>query len=120
MERRVYLRYNTEDKYWANLSTEEVEKVKIRNMSSGGICLHTTKNLPVNQLINIEIYSGNEEKTIMKCEVAWSSLLREVQEKKNSYSVYEIGLKFIEISDIQKKFIETFENTATKLSFSEI
>ncbi len=116
MERRVYLRCNTEDKYWATLSTEEVEKVKIRNVSPGGICLHTTKNLPVNEIIKIEIYSGDEDKAIMKCEVVRSSLLKEVQEKNNSYSVYEIGLKFIEISDIQKKFLEKFEDTTTKLS----
>jgi c-di-GMP-binding flagellar brake protein YcgR len=106
MERRIHLRYKTDDKYWAKLTIEEEDKVKIRDISIGGISLHTTQDLPLKETFKIEIVSGNNEKIIPTCEVAWSTLLQTREEKDDFYSIYEVGLKFIELTDIQKIFLE--------------
>ncbi len=118
MERRLYLRCKIEDNYWAKLTREEVEKVKIRDISIGGISLFTTQDLSLKEVIEVEIVADSKEKIIPKCEVAWSSYLRKVEENNHSYSIYEIGLKFLELTDRQKDFLKECIKNSTAVSLS--
>ncbi len=109
MERRVYLRYKTDDKCCvAKLVTEE--NVTLKDISMGGIKLQTSQNLAPNRIFRVEIVSGDNETIVPTCEVVWTSLLQSIEENDSSYSIYRVGLKFIKLTSEEKDFLEKHIN----------
>ncbi len=46
--------------------------------------------------------------------MAWSSLIQTVEQKSESFSIYEVGLKFIELTDKEKGFLEKYIKELSK------
>jgi hypothetical protein len=77
----------------------------IKNISETGICLETAQRISTNSIYIIEISNGNEEKKPLTCEVVWT-LLKEIRrENDENVPVYEAGLKFVELSDVETQFV---------------
>ncbi len=112
MEKRIFVRCKHGDKHEAELVTEE--KVKIRDISIGGISLQTSQDLHTKNSLGVELTSSNNEKITTRCEVAWSSLIQTVEQKSESFSIYEVGLKFIELTDKEKGFLEKYIKELSK------
>ena len=62
--------------------------------------------LPPGHVCRIEIVSDSNEIITPKCEVTWSSLLRTLEKENEALSIYGAGLKFIELTDSEKLFLE--------------
>jgi len=112
MEKRVHIRCKIVDERTAELIT--IERAKIKNISIGGICLETSQHLNTKDSFRVEITSSDNEKITPTCEVSWSSLLIEAEEKEGALSIYEVGLKFIELTDSEKRFLEKYISELTK------
>jgi hypothetical protein len=104
MERRVFIRCKAGDNLSAELAA--IEKVKIKGMSVDGLCLETSHIINPDTFCKIEIVSRNNEKITPKCVIVWSSHRRIVKEKDETFSIYGVGLKFIELTDSEKLFLE--------------
>ncbi len=69
----------------------------------GGMCIETPQHLTHDSVYRIEIGSGgNNGKITSSVKVAWSTLRKTVQEADEITLVYEVGLKFINLSDKDK------------------
>jgi hypothetical protein len=77
----------------------------IKNISETGICLETSQRISTNSIYRIEISNGKEEKKPLTCEVVWTLLKGIRKENDENVPVYEAGLKFIELSDLEKQFV---------------
>ena len=68
----------------------------------GGTC----SDLTLNNICRTEITSSDNQKITPLCEVVWSSLTRKINENDRTISIYGIGLKFIDLTDNEKRFLE--------------
>ena len=112
MEKRSSERYKTGDKYKVKVILADA--VTIKDISLSGIRLESVENLTPNNIYRIEITSRDNVKITPLCEVIWSSLLRTVSEKDKTMSIYGVGLKFIELTDNEKHFLEKNLNKLVK------
>jgi hypothetical protein len=67
--------------------------------------METTERLETNRKYRIEMVSGNNERQWLKCVVIWALLKSSTTANDETASVYEIGLKFLELNDNEKSFI---------------
>jgi c-di-GMP-binding flagellar brake protein YcgR len=102
LERR-YKRHKTSDKFLAKLILSR--KARIKDISAGGICMETPERLETNRKYRIEMVSGKNERQWLKCEVIWTLLKNTITENDDSVPVYEVGLKFLELNNNEKSFI---------------
>lgn len=107
MEKRVLMRCSVgEGERKGELIT--TEEVKIKDISAGGICLETSQYLNAKKSFKVEITSADNEKITLTCAVAWSSLMLTVEKKEGALSIYEVGLKFVDLNDAEKQFLEKY------------
>ncbi len=112
MEKRVFMRCSVGEveKKGELITTEEV---KIKDISVGGICLETSQYIDSKKNFKVEIASSDNEKITLTCEVAWSSIVITVEKKDGYISIYEVGLKFVELTDAEKQFLEKYIDKLT-------
>jgi PAS domain S-box-containing protein len=94
-ERRAHRRYMTGDECRA--SFEDSTMVSIKDISSGGVCLKTQRELKVNGIHAIKIFPRINSEIKTKGQVVWSS-------KGTRY--HEEGMKFIEFSNTSKRSLD--------------
>jgi len=86
------------------IGSENIEALS-KDISEGGICITTHKQLPKSRYVNIMFYLPADEKIKAVAEVKWSKIIKP--------NLYVNGLKFLDIqkSDIQKirNYIEDHE-----------
>ena len=104
MEKRNSERHKAGDKYKGKVILADA--VTIKDISLGGIQLETIEDLTPDNVCRIEITSSDNKKITPLCEVVWSSLMRRMNEKDRTISVYGVGLKFIDLTDNEKQFLE--------------
>jgi hypothetical protein len=80
--------------------------VTIKDISSSGICVKTSKYLTSNNHYRIQIASGNNESISPACIVVRSFLNGTKKIDNKIVPVYEVALKFVELTDKEKNFIE--------------
>ncbi len=112
MERREEDRFRAGSKYKGKLILADA--VIIKDISPGGICFETSERLTINNVYRIEMAAGDKEKITLTGIVVRSFLKGTFKRKDDSVPVYEIGLKFIELKDSEKHFIEEFIKELTK------
>lgn len=107
VEKRQYKRYTTGGNCRAELDSSD--KVRIKDISNGGICLKTSQHLYTGSIYKIRMFSADNEELTTRGVVVWSSLTGKGTDEKNSLHQYESGLRFIEIKDISRSFLENFQ-----------
>ena len=100
---RAVPRYETHPGRWAEL--DRLDMVKIKNISIGGICLRTSEELPPQKTYQIRGISFNRERKTVKGKVMWSKLYKSMSPDKGSLAIYEAGIKFMELSEKDKRFL---------------
>jgi len=105
-DRREHKRYRPGNKY--RVSFENTNTVRIKDISFGGVCLVSQKEMDINSIHEIKISPPMNGEIKTKSLVVWSFR----QEMPN----YEAGLKFIEFSNASKRSLEKIiNNLAAKL-----
>jgi len=106
-KRRMHIRYSTINK--CRVSFENAGTIRIKDISSGGVCLKTQRELDVNSIHTIKIGPPMDGEIKTKSLVVWSSL----KDPDADLFRYESGLKFIEMDDSLKRSMEKFINNIT-------
>lgn len=98
---RALKRFAVNNKIW--IEDGVAEESRIKNISMGGMCIETPQHLTHDGVYQIKIGAGGHSgKVTPSVMVAWSSLRKTVQEADEITPVYEVGLKFINLSDKDK------------------
>lgn len=112
MERRDGERFTAGDKYRAKLIL--ADQVTIKDISISGICLETSQRLNTNNIYRIEVFSTKNERITPTCLVVRSFLKGTRKENDNTFPLYEVGLKFINLADSEKIFLGKFVSESSK------
>jgi hypothetical protein len=104
LERRSSKHYKSGHEYKGKIILAEA--LTIRDISLSGIQLETIESLTPDSICRIEITSSGNEKISPLCKVVWSNLVRTEEKKNETLSIYGVGLKFIELNDSEKQFLE--------------
>ncbi len=107
MERRMHTRYSNINE--SPVSFENADTIRIKDISSGGVCLKTKRKLDVDSIHTIKIGPPVNGGIKTKSLVVWSSL----KAPDADLFRYESGLKFIEMDDRLKISMEKFINNIT-------
>lgn len=93
---------------------EGVDEFEIKNISVGGLCLKTSEMLPIDNIYTIDISPAINGKITFKGSVVWSLLVESKSRETGETVFYEVGLKFVELSEHQKiplkKFLRKLSN----------
>ncbi len=87
-------------------------KVEVKDISPGGICLKTSSKLTVHDIHSIRIVYPDNADIVQTGIVVRSHLVRGNTDKDNGTHHYESGLKFVEINDRVKRYIDEVVNNA--------
>jgi hypothetical protein len=104
MENRIHKRHKTASH--CSVECAITHKVKIKDMSNGGICLETSRHIDTRNTYDLKLVTKKKEEIMLKGEVVWSSLIKSIKNKGNIYPIYDIGIKFVEQNDNKNKFLE--------------
>ena len=104
MEKRKSKRFITGDNCSGKLIIGE--KVKIVNISIGGLCVEILKHLIIDNIYKIEIACSKNKTISLSSVVVWSSFRGTVKINDNILPVYEVGLKLIELTDTDKEYLD--------------
>lgn len=80
----------------------------VKNVSESGLCLETFQRVSTNRTYRIQFQPGNNKKVMLTAQAIWSVLRGTRKEKEDVVPVYEVGLKFLEMTEIEKQFLEEF------------
>jgi diguanylate cyclase (GGDEF)-like protein len=103
-EKRSFQRYKTGDDYWATLDGSE--RIRIKDVSLGGICLKTSHHFTADTLHEVNIISTDNEEIISSGKVVRSFLIDSKSDQDKYSAYFETALKFDEKN---YSFIETLE-----------
>lgn len=106
VERRAYRRFRTGHNCWAEING--YGKIKIKDISIGGICLKTPKHLAMNSKYKIKMFSGNNGSITSNGKVVWSDVMEKENKKGTGSPYYESGLKFIKANNNLKTSLVKF------------
>lgn len=84
------------------------EDFTIKNISDTGLCLLTSQHINTNTIYRIELLNKEKKKAMLKVEAIWSMLRGTRKDKNDTFPVYEVGLKFVGMDDIEKKFVADY------------
>ncbi len=68
----------------------------------GGLCIETPQHLVHDDVCEIKLCFGDSVNVKQQARVVWSSLRKTVKHEENFLPVYEVGLKFMDLGDIEK------------------
>jgi diguanylate cyclase (GGDEF)-like protein/PAS domain S-box-containing protein len=109
-ESRVYKRFSIGNDCWAEINSSD--KVSIKDISVGGVCLRTSMHLDPSSTCKIKVLSSSEN-IVSDGIVVWSYLMGTKTEKGTSQPYYETGLKFIEMNEKIKNSLEKYISSIT-------
>jgi hypothetical protein len=112
MEKRKSERFKTGNKCRGKLIVGE--KIKIKNISISGICMEILQHLRINNIYKIEIVCSKNKKITPTGVVVWSSFRGSLKKKGDILPIYQVGLKFIELNDTDKHFLDKLISEFTK------
>ncbi len=112
MEKREGDRFKAGNKYKGKLILADA--VTIRDISISGVCLETSERLTTNNLYRIEMVDKDKERMTLTGVAVRSFLRGTLREKDNTVPLYEVGLKFIELKNNEKVFLEKLIKELTK------
>jgi hypothetical protein len=98
MERREHNRFETNSKLHIDFAIDN--EVKIKNISTGGICLETTKHIKNNETYSLRLLSGINDEIMLTGVVVRSFLRRSININSNFFPLYEVSLKFNELDKL--------------------
>ena len=104
MEKRSFKRLTTGSH--CDINCAIADKVKIKDISIGGICLETSRRINTNSIFDMKIVTKGNEEVSVKGKVTWSYLKKSLKDKGDFFPIYDIGFKFIEQNDKENKFLE--------------
>jgi hypothetical protein len=83
------------------------DDVKIKDISLGGLCIETTRRLNINNSYKIQIVSNDKKDIITPLGLLVRAKLKGTVKKKDyTLPLYEVALKFIELNDKEKLFLD--------------
>ena len=97
MEKRAYKRLTTG--YHCDIDCAIADKVKIKDISIGGICLETSKYIVIKSSYSMNFVTKESGEKTLSGKVIWSRLRRSIKDKVDIIPIYHIGIKFIEDND---------------------
>lgn len=84
------------------------EDIMVKNISESGLCLETFQRVSTNRVYRIQFQPSDNKKVMLTAQAVWSILRGTRKENEDVIPVYEVGLKFLEMSEIEKQFLEEF------------
>jgi len=112
MEKRADERFRAGDKYKAKLIL--AGEVEIKDVSMNGVCIETSQRLNTNNVYRVEILSSGSERITPTGVVIRSFLRGTRKEGDDSLPIYDVGIKFVELSDDEEIFLEKFVSEVSK------
>jgi hypothetical protein len=97
MEKRAYKRLPTASH--CDIDCAISDKIKIKDISIGGVCLETSKHIDINTNYSLNFVTKGIGKRNLKGKVVWSELKNSIKDKIDVIPIYQIGLKFIKRND---------------------
>ncbi len=97
MEKRAHKRIITGSH--CNIDCIIADKVKIKDISIGGICLETSKYINKKSSYRINFVTKESGEKTLSGNVIWSKLRRSIKNNFDIIPIYQIGIKFIEDND---------------------
>ena len=82
--------------------------VTIKDISISWICVETSERLNTNNNYRIEMISSSKEKAALSGKVIRSFIKGALRQGNDTIPFYEVGLKFLELTDNEKQFLEKF------------
>lgn len=82
--------------------------VTIKDISFSGICVETSERLNTNNNYRIEMISSSKEKAALPGKVVRSFIKGARRQGDDTIPFYEVGLKFLELTNSEKFFLEKF------------
>jgi c-di-GMP-binding flagellar brake protein YcgR len=109
-ENRRFARYEVYRNCSAELDDISGE-IGIKDISLGGICLKTAKQLNAKTFHRIKEISFKNVKTPAKSVVVWSTSINQKNRDEEMSLRYKAGLKFIGLSDTEKNSLKSIITT---------
>jgi hypothetical protein len=109
MENRLYARFKPG--YKLKTECDIADKVKIKDISIGGICLETPQQIDTSKVYKIKLNTNKYEKINLNGEVVRSSIREVKVYKGHILPVYETGLLFIEQNSNKMNFLKKLTRT---------
>ena len=106
MEKRKSKRYKAGTKVEGGIIF--ADDTSIINISGSGMRFETFHCINPKNIYQIELINKNKEKQKLTCETIWSLLKGTQQVNDVNVPIYEVGIKFIELNDIEKQFLDKF------------
>ncbi len=100
---RAHTRVKTGNKYEAKLLL--ADDVVIKDISSGGILLETSKRLNITSKYRVQIGDRNDKKIKPLAVVIRESLTGSIKKKFDTAPLYEVALKFTELTENERSFL---------------
>lgn len=104
MENRLHERYKT--RYECRVESDIAFRVKVKDVSIGGICLETPNHIKKNDIYQMQVVTKKNEKIHLIGEVVRSSFRRTRIYKGDIIHIYDVGLHFIKQNSSQKRFLK--------------
>ena len=89
-----------------NIDCVIADKVKIKDISIGGICLETPRRISAKGIYDMKIITRKNGEEKLKGKVVWATLRRSIKDKVDIIPIYDIGLKFVEQNSNKNKFLK--------------
>jgi diguanylate cyclase (GGDEF)-like protein/PAS domain S-box-containing protein len=105
-EKRSFERFFAGDECSASFNGSG--KIRVKDISLGGICLKSHKKMAPNSIYEITILSPEKEKIAHSGMVIWSSRYKTKSNEHKSAHYYETGLKFIGLNELSRSSLDKF------------
>jgi c-di-GMP-binding flagellar brake protein YcgR len=111
MERRQFKRFAADPKYRAKLIL--ADEVLLKDISLGGLSLRTSQRLSPNSTYRVELVSSDNERITPTVTVVRSFFKGTIDREGETLPLYEVGLKFVELNEREREFLERFINDSS-------
>jgi len=89
-----------------NIDCVIADKVKIKDISIGGICLETPRRISAKGIYDMKIITRKNGEEKLKGKVVWATLRRSIKDKVDIIPIYDVGFTFAEQNDKKNTFLE--------------
>ena len=112
IEQRAFGRFQPTGNYRAKLNGSG--KFRIKNISSGGLCLKTPKKFPFDTHYKIRMLAPDNKEIKSSAIVVWSTQLKTEIPGNDICPYFETGLKFVDLRGSLKDSLQIFINNIIK------
>jgi len=111
MERRQFKRFVADPQYSAKLIL--AEEVSLKDISLGGLSLRTSLRMSPNSIYRVELVSSDNNRITPAVTVVRSFFKGTIEREGETLPLYEVGLKFVELTEEERRFLEKFINDSS-------